>query len=276
MSEHGSGASDRWSALETPEAVADAVERLRQMENTASEVAARRRFLELLAPRPGEHALDVGAGLGRLSLEMARHVRPGGTVTALDPSQALLDIAGGDAVEAGVNDTVRFEVGDARTLPHGDGGFDLALCHWVLLHVDPAADVVSEMKRVLRPGGRMMCVEVDWETLTVHPGAPEVTRRIVEASVSRQVDGRMGRKLVSLFRRAGLTHVRVEPMVGVDTEGDADGWLPFVESRVSVAVDAGAITRAEGERWWKEVREAVPRGDYFFSVTQFAVLGRHP
>ncbi len=264
---------DRWAALDDAEAVAQAAHRLRQLGALPSEQAARARFLDLLAPRPGERVLDVGAGIGQLTLEIARRVSPGGEVTALDPSRGLLAIAREQADASGLGDRISVEVGDARALPQADGTFDIALCHWVLLHVDPPEAVVEEMVRVLRPGGRILCVEVDWETLTLHPGDREVTRGIVQANVDRQVDGQMGRKLVPLFRRAGLTRVQVEPLVAIDTEG---AWLGLVESRVSNAVDAGRVSATDAARWWAALQEAVPEGDYFLSLTQFAVLGAKP
>jgi len=264
---------DRWAELDDPEAVASAARRLQQLSNAPAERAARQRFLDLLAPGAGEHALDVGAGTGEISLDLLRRLQPGGTVTALDPARGLLEIAARQARNAGLDQALQLDTGDARALPYSDGQFDLALCHWVLLHVANPAEVLQEMIRVVRPGGRVMCVEVDWATLTIHPGDPDVTRRIVEANVERQVDGRMGRQLAPLFRRAGLADVRVEPIVDVDADGDTDGWLALVESRLPIAVEAGAISHREAGQWWQEIEQAVRDREYFFSVTQFAVVG---
>lgn len=264
---------DRWADLGDPASVAAAAERLRQFANAPSELAARERFLGLLAPAPGDHVLDVGAGTGEITRDLLQRVHSGGTVTALDPSRGLLELALDGARKAGLDEALVVEVGDARALPHANDRFDIAFCHWVLLHVAPAKDVIDEMVRVVRPGGRIMCVEVDWETLTIYPGNRDVTRRIVRANVDRQVDGWMGRRLVPLLRRAGLRNVRVEAIVDVDTDGDEGGWLKVVESRLLIAVDAGVVAGAEAERWWAELEAAVTAGDYFFSITQFAVVG---
>ena len=69
-------------------------------------------------------------------------------------------------------DVVECKVGDARALPFADGVFDRAFCHWVLLHVSPPEGIVREMRRVVRRGGRVICVEMDWETPIVFPGMP--------------------------------------------------------------------------------------------------------
>ncbi len=268
--------TDRWAELDGPEAVAAAAGRLRQITNAPSEIAAQRRFLDLLAPGPGEHVLDVGAGTGEITLELIRRVQPDGAVTALDPSHGLLAIAQTAAQEEGLNKALTIDIGDARDLPYADDRFDIAFCHWVLLHVEPPEDVIREMARVVRPGGRLMCVEVDWETMTISPGDRDLVRHIVRANVDRQIDGQIGRRLVSMFRQAGLQNVRVEPIVDVDCDGDQDGWLEVLKSRIPVVVDSGLVSSQEAQQWWSEVEEAVARGDYFFSLTQFAVVGQKP
>lgn len=84
---------DRWAELQTPEAVAAAARRMKQLGTSPSELAARQQFLDLLPPQAGERVLDVGAGTGEIAVELLRRVQPGGTVTALDPSAGLLDMA---------------------------------------------------------------------------------------------------------------------------------------------------------------------------------------
>ena len=87
-----------------------------------------------------------------------------------------------------------------RTLPFPDGAFDRSFCRWVLLHVEAAEAVVREMRRVARPGGRIMCVEADWETVTVYPGERRLTRRILNFSSDRHIEGWSGRRLAPLLR----------------------------------------------------------------------------
>jgi ubiquinone/menaquinone biosynthesis C-methylase UbiE len=260
---------DHWSRLEDPKQVARAVERLQQIASAASELAAQRRILQLLELAPGQRVLDVGAGIGTYALPLAEMVGPNGRVVALDPSEALLRQFSSSA-------TLEKVVGDARDMPFDDDTFDRALCHWVLLHVDPMEAVVNEMRRVVRPHGRLICVEVDWETAIVHPGERTLTRSILNAGADRQIDGWAGRRLVPLLRACGLEDVTVEPIVDVDCDEITAGWLPFLESRVEVAVSAGRVERSAGERWWADIARAAVDGRYFFSVTQFVVRGSVP
>ncbi len=264
--------SDRWTALDTPQALEDAAERLRQLSNAASERHAREHWLELLDAQPGERVVDIGAGIGDMTIPIARRIRPDGVVHALDLAPGLLQHARDLAGDAGVLDTVVTDAGDARALPYADKAFDVALCRWVLLHLPSPEQALAEMRRVLRPGGRILCVEVDWETLIVHPGDPEITRGIVHANVERQVDGRMGRKLAPLLRAAGFVDLSVFPCVDIDLTGD---WIPFLQSRLDVAAQAGLPADSLGQ-WMEDIEFAARNEEYLFSFTQYGVRGINP
>lgn len=136
---------------------------------------ARDRYLGSLDLRSGQTVLDVGAGTGFIAIEMAQRVGRAGRVVALDPSAPLGAFAREAATKSAVGDILDWRLGSAETLPFPDGMFDRAFCRWVLLHVEAAETVVNEMRRVVRSGGRIMCVEADWETVTVYPGERELT-----------------------------------------------------------------------------------------------------
>lgn len=268
--------SDRWSAMSDPEIAADAARRLVLRASAPSEVEARRRALDLLDPRPGEIVIDVGAGSGVVSLDLAARVAPGGRVFAVDPSEPLLSHARIAAGAAGLGHMIDCRVADGRELPFGQAAFDAACAHWVLLHVDEPGAVIAEMKRVTRRGGRVMCVEVDWETLAVHPAPLALTRRILHHSQSRQVDAWSGRRLLPLFRDAGFRDIIVEPIVDVDDGTGGRAWLDYLVERAAIAL-ADAVVSEEQARFWRDhLEEGFAGGRFFFSLTQFAVMGRVP
>jgi ubiquinone/menaquinone biosynthesis C-methylase UbiE len=138
-------------------------------------VAEAERVLEAAALRPGDTVLDVGAGLGLLTL--AAHERIGdGWVIAVDSSVGALEELLRLAHEVGANG-IMYLVGDAEVLPLPDAAVDVAVLRSVLTHVDDVAAAVHELARVIRPAGRLslreplgragtyLATAVDWSPL---------------------------------------------------------------------------------------------------------------
>lgn len=122
-----------------------------------------RRFRErLLAParlQPGESVLDVACGTGSLALAAKRRVGPSGSVTGVDASPAMIARARWKATRAGLD--AQFGEAFAQALPFGPARFDVVLGTLMLHHL-PRAErpvAVAEMRRVLRPGGRLLIVD---------------------------------------------------------------------------------------------------------------------
>lgn len=123
----------------------------------AAAVAEAERVLEAAALQPGDTVLDVGAGLGLLTL--AAHERIGdGWVIAVDPSVGALEELLRLAHDVGANG-IMYLVGDAEVLPLPDASIDAAIVRSVLAHVGEVGVAVDELARVLRRGGRLSLCE---------------------------------------------------------------------------------------------------------------------
>lgn len=272
----GGAGGDQWSSIQGSDRVAQAAAKLARLGNSPSERAARERYMAMLAPKSGEIILDVGAGAGVITAEIAQKVAPGGRVFAVDPSPGLLEAARNVTREAGIGHLVDTRVADGRDLPFGLSAFDAAFCRWVLLHVDGPERVIAEMRRVTRRGGRVLAVEVDWETAMVHPGDRLLTRRILNHSADRSIDPWIGRRLPTLFQGQGFADVTVEVMVTRDEGGGDRAWLEYLFERAALAVSAGIASRDEAVRWMAALDDGFNNRNFLFGMTQFAVLGRVP
>jgi demethylmenaquinone methyltransferase/2-methoxy-6-polyprenyl-1,4-benzoquinol methylase len=124
----------------------------------------RARAVDMARVRPGSRVLDVATGTGDMAIELARRVYPGGEVVGSDFAEGMLDRARAKA--SGQADSVqpRFEWADAMTLPYADDSFDSATVGFGARNFDDLERGLTEMVRVVRPGGRVVVLEITTPT----------------------------------------------------------------------------------------------------------------
>jgi ubiquinone/menaquinone biosynthesis C-methylase UbiE len=119
----------------------------------------RSRLREALRPEPGETLLEVGPGTGYYTLAIAAALGAVGRLHVLDLQREMLDHVGRRAAERGVANVVP-QQGDARRLPYEDGTFDGAFLVAVLGEIPDQDAALRELRRVLKPGGRLVVGEL--------------------------------------------------------------------------------------------------------------------
>jgi SAM-dependent methyltransferase len=151
----------------------------------------RSRLREALDPRPGEHVLEVGPGTGYYAVEVAEWIGPDGRLEIFDLQPEMLDHTMRQAGERGLGNVVATE-GDATRLPYDDASFDAAYLVTVLGEIPDQDAALRELRRVLKPGGRLVVGEVALDPHVVFPGP---LRRRAEAAglrFDRQVGSSLG------------------------------------------------------------------------------------
>jgi ubiquinone/menaquinone biosynthesis C-methylase UbiE len=182
-------------------------------------------LVDLLAPQPGERALDVGSGRGAVTLRLADAVGPQGRVDAIDISPGMVELL---TAETGHLPQVRVAVGDATDPALEAASYDLVASSLVLFFLPDPVAALARWSRLLVPGGRLGAATfrpwpATWQSIEdlfdeyaqTGPGPGPTTMPDVYAD-DAAVEG--------LFREAGLVDVRTEVATYAVPFADVEQW----------------------------------------------------
>lgn len=248
--------------------------RVEAIYSTPDMVAQRRSVLAGIAAQPGERIADLGAGPGMLAAELARAVGPSGQVRGIDISQPMANLAqrrcaGFPWVDLGV--------GDVTDLPYADDEFDAAVSTQVYEYVPDVAAALGELRRVLRPGGRALILDTDWDTLIWHVRDLARQRRILAAFEAHCAHPRLARQLPPLLRATGFqmewqgVHTIFNPALSENTY--SHGIIDFI---AAYAEGQPGLLPGEVAAWRADLHELGATGGYFFSINRYLFLVRKP
>lgn len=137
--------------------------------------------LEMLALAPGEHVADIGAGSGYFALPFARAVGPDGLVFAVDLQPGMLEILRGKVAQADAPSNIEMRQGTASDTGLAAASCDVVWFANVWHELDDAPAVIQEIKRILKPSGRVAIL--DWRPDAQFPPGPPSDHRLAPASV---------------------------------------------------------------------------------------------
>jgi len=240
---------------------------LERMYVTPDVVLQRARFVQLLAPKPGERILDIGMGPGFLTVDLAPIVGEHGLVAGVDSSAVMVELANKRCEGRG---PCELQLGDATALPFDDASFDAVTSAQVYEYVPDMEKALAELRRVLRPGGRAFILDTDWDSVVWNTADPARMRRVLDAWDDHLHDPHLPAKLGALLGRAGfaVTHIEVIPIVNASLHRHcySHGILAMIASFVP---GHRGVTEPEAKAWAAELSELGRRGEYFFSVNRY-------
>jgi SAM-dependent methyltransferase len=175
------------------------------------------RMLDLTMPRPGERVLELACGPGGLGLAAAGWVAPDGEVVQSDVVGEMTEIAAARARTLGISN-VRTRVLDLEHIGEPDRSYDVALCSEGLMLVPEPARAAREIRRVLRPGGRVALTvwgpreRNPWLGLVLDAVSAQLGRPVPPPGVPGPLSLADRDGLVRLLRDAELVEVEVEEL----------------------------------------------------------------
>ena len=258
------------SMLEFDDAAARAIE---VMYMTPDVVGQRARVIDMLCPRPGEHILDIGVGPGLLAHDLARMVGDTGRLVGLDPAPAMLKMARTRLAAMPYAECVE---GDATKLAFPDASFHAVVSTQVYEYVAALPKALSELHRVLKPGGRVLILDTDWRSIVWHSSDAQRMERVLSVWDDHLSNPHLPATLGAGLRRAGFTVARVEivPMLSPHWQpvSYAAGIMRSIRSFVAANCERHGLSSDEVQAWYDDQLRLADRGEFFFSLNRYAFI----
>lgn len=232
-------------------------------------VRQRLAVLSTLSLQLGESVLDAGCGTGLLLELLAQSVGESGEAKGVDYSDDMLAVA---RRRCGDFPQVSLTRSSVEKLDFDSESFDAVACTQVLLYVDDVRQALSEMVRVLKPGGRLVIVETDWDGAILNSSDPATTRQIFDAWDQSVSNPNLPRRLKPMLAEIGLTRIQVEAVPIINSQySEIEFSHGMAGNFADVAVKHEVISSRRAEAWKNDLQALADRGEYFFAVNRFIV-----
>ncbi len=239
---------------------------------TPDVVAQRDSVLALLAPQPGEHALDIGCGPGLTTEALARAVGAQGSVLGVDIAPPMLAIA---QRRCAPHAHASFGMADVTQLPYPDARFDIALASQVYEYVEQVDLALRELARVVRAGGRVVLVDTDWESAVWASHDDARMRRVLETWNEHIPHPQLPRTLVRRLQQAGFSDIRVEVVPLLNLTYDPHTYSVGMMGMLgNFATGRNGLSAADIAEWKADAKAIGDEGGYFFSLNRYVFIAR--
>ena len=237
---------------------------------TPDVVAQRQHVLQRIAPQMGERILDIGCGPGLTSQALGEAVGASGSVLAVDIAEPMLALA---RKRCQALPHVQLAHLDVTHLPQSDASFDMALATQVYEYVPDIAQALQELARVLRPGGRALLVDTDWESAVWASRDDTRMRKVLDTWNQHIPWPQLPRSLMQALQQAGFKNVQVEVMPLLNTRFDTNTYSAgMLEVMGAFVTGRDGLTAEDVAAWQADVRSMDQHTGYFFSLNRYVFV----
>jgi ubiquinone/menaquinone biosynthesis C-methylase UbiE len=227
------------------------------------DLAARRMaVVQALAPRRGERVLEIGCGAGLLLREIALATGPHGLAAGVDISPD--QVAAAEARSSGVPGVLP-AVGDARALDWPDAVFDAAVAVQVLEYIGDTPAAIAELRRVLKPGGRLLLLSTNWDSAFWHGPEAGLTAEIARAWEGHAAHPNLPARLAPMLARAGFAGIRQLPVPVVNPELHEGAFAYWLARLMAAFAERTGVPAERARAWLDALDRAEAEGEFFFS-----------
>jgi SAM-dependent methyltransferase len=230
----------------------------------------RDKVVAMLAPRAGENALDIGCGPGLTTQALAQQIGATGKVIGVDIAAPMLAIA----LKRCENlPQVSFSQCDILSMPYENASFDIALATQVYEYVEAIDEALVELARVIRPGGRVLLVDTDWESCVWGSSDDARMRRVIDTWNQHIPEPQLPRTLKSRLERAGFDDVKVDVIPLVNLAYDLHTYSVGMSKVIgNFAAGRNGLSAQDIVEWQADLKKQGDKGQYFFSLNRYVYL----